>query len=157
MMFSDPAADPPCRLHVRPSRTAIPLYPSLCARTASPDRARRHGTWGLLLGLTLPGAVPALEALDPATGVDELLLAGEEGVALVAQLDPQLGLDRAGGERVAAGAADAGGHVVRVSCSLHVYLLVKPTRVPVRRRRWLRGCSTGPPAPMFPGRRPIPV
>ena len=41
------------------------------------------GVCRLLLG------VAALEALDPATGVDELLLARVEGVALRAQLDAQ--------------------------------------------------------------------
>ena len=35
-------------------------------------------------------AVALVEALDAAAGVDELLLAGEERVALVAQLDVQL-------------------------------------------------------------------
>ena len=40
----------------------------------------------------LGGLTAAVEALDPAAGVDQLLLAREERVALVAQLDPQLGL-----------------------------------------------------------------
>ena len=45
----------------------------------------RHEARLLLGGLGLRG--PALEALDPATGVYELLLAGVEGMALRAQLD----------------------------------------------------------------------
>ncbi len=43
-------------------------------------------------------AVALVEALDAAAGVDQLLLAGEERVALVAQLDVQLA--RAWSERV---------------------------------------------------------
>ena len=43
-----------------------------------------------------PRAVAALEALDATTGVDELLLARVEGVALVAELDMELGLGRTG-------------------------------------------------------------
>ena len=39
--------------------------------------------------LVLALAVALVEALDAATGVDQLLLAGEERVALVAQLDLQ--------------------------------------------------------------------
>ena len=65
-------------------------------------------------------AVAALEALDAATGVDQLLLAGEEGVALVAELDVELAaLGRAGGERVAARADDGDVVVVGVDVGLH--------------------------------------
>src|SRR5207237_897305 len=42
-----------------------------------------------------PGAVAALEALDAPAGVDQLLLAGEERVALVAELDVEVGHGRA--------------------------------------------------------------
>ena len=42
---------------------------------------------GFLGGTELVG-----EALDASTGIDELLLTGEERVALVAEVDPQLGL-----------------------------------------------------------------
>src|SRR5437899_58433 len=65
---------------------------------ASCKRNRRHGAdsayrkaWGLSL-LAAAGAVAALEALDATAGVHQLLLAGVEGVALVAQLGVQLGL-----------------------------------------------------------------
>ncbi len=57
-----------------------------------------HETGGPPDGLSLGRArlgllrVAALEALDAATGVDELLLAGEERVALVAQFYAQWGL-----------------------------------------------------------------
>jgi len=55
-------------------------------------RALTEGIPALLrLGAGPPGetlaAVTLLEPFDPAPGVDQLLLAGEEGVAFVAQLD----------------------------------------------------------------------
>ena len=57
--------------------------------------------------LALALAVALVEALDAATGVDQLLLAGEERVAFVAELECQVGTARgARGERVAAGAAN---------------------------------------------------
>jgi hypothetical protein len=46
---------------------------------------------------------PALEPLDPAAGVDELLLAGVERVAVRADLDMELGLRGTRLERVPAG------------------------------------------------------
>ena len=48
--------------------------------------------------------VAALEPLDAARRVDDALLAGEEGVAVAAHLDPQQRLGRVGLPRVAAGA-----------------------------------------------------
>src|SRR5688500_14685213 len=69
--------------------------------------------------LALPLAVATLEALDPATGVDQLLLAGEEGMALVAELDVEIALGRAGGERVAAGATHRRLGVGGVDVGLH--------------------------------------
>src|SRR5437868_3094629 len=65
-----------------------------------PRESFEQGGSGLLLGSAL--AVAALEALDPTAGVDQLLLARVEGVALVAQFDVQVGLGRLGRERVAA-------------------------------------------------------
>ena len=65
-------------------------------------------------------AVALVEALDAAAGVDQLLLAGEERVALIAELDVQL--TRLGGarrERVAARAAHGGLAVGGVNVSLH--------------------------------------
>ena len=65
---------------------------------------RRGAT--VFVAAVLRGAVAALEALDAAAGVHQLLLAGVEGVALAAELDVQLAaLGRAGGEGVAARAA----------------------------------------------------
>jgi hypothetical protein len=58
------------------------------------------------------GGVAALEALHAAGGVDQLLLAGEERVAVVADLQPQLVLGRLRLEGVAAGTD--GGHRVQL-------------------------------------------
>ena len=58
----------------------------------------------------------AAEALDAAGGVDQLLLAGEEGVAGGADFDHQVSLVRGAGiEGVAAGALDVDGFVLRVN------------------------------------------
>jgi len=71
-----------------------------------------HETREALEGLSLRSAalrllgVTALEALDAAPGVDELLLAREKGVALVAQFDPQDRLGGLGGKGVTARAGD---------------------------------------------------
>src|SRR3989337_2150011 len=54
-----------------------------------------------------------LELLDPARGVDQLLLAGEEGVAVRADGDLDLRNRRLGLEGVAAGALHGRLHVVR--------------------------------------------
>ena len=59
------------------------------------------------------------EALDASTGVDELLLAGVERVALVAQVNRQRGDGRAGDPGVAAAAADGALDVVGVDTILH--------------------------------------
>ena len=52
------------------------------------------------------------KALDASTGVDELLLAGVERVALVAEVNPQLALGGVGLPGVATGAAYGALHVV---------------------------------------------
>src|SRR5581483_440624 len=59
------------------------------------------------------------EALHPAAGVDELLLARVEGMALRADLDVQLRLRRARLERVPAGARDRREHVLGMDLRLH--------------------------------------
>src|SRR5687768_15998203 len=61
----------------------------------------------------------ALEPLDAAAGVDELLAARVERVAVRADLDVQLGLRRARGELVAARAPDAGLDVLGMNRFLH--------------------------------------
>src|ERR1041384_8122059 len=60
-----------------------------------------------------------LEALDPAAGVHELLLARVERVARRADLDVKLGLGRARLELVAAGAANGREHVLGMDLGLH--------------------------------------
>src|SRR4029079_7256535 len=67
----------------------------------------------------LAAPVATLEPVDAAAGVNQLLLAGVEGVALGAQLDVQVALGRPGREGVAAGAAHLGHDVVRVDVGLH--------------------------------------
>src|SRR5439155_27153025 len=66
----------------------------------------------------------ALQALDPAAGVDELLLAGVERVAVRADLDVQLRLRRAGLELVPARAMHGREHVFGMDASLH-----RPARI----------------------------
>src|SRR5690242_7935247 len=72
----------------------------------------------LLLG-ALAAAVAALEPLDPATGVHQLLLAGIARMAFVAELDVEFVLGRAGGEGVPAGAPHLGLGVLRMDFGLH--------------------------------------
>src|SRR6266850_895054 len=62
-----------------------------------PSASRRRASLPLL-------RVLPLEAIDAAGRIDQLLLAGEERMALRADLDAQLFLGRAGGPRLAAGA-----------------------------------------------------
>src|SRR3954452_1279836 len=70
-------------------------------------------------GCALAPAVPTLELLDATARVHQLLLAGVEGVALAAELDAQVGLRRAGGERVPARALDRRLDVLGVDVCLH--------------------------------------
>src|SRR5437762_7261081 len=73
------------------------------------------------LGRLLP--VPALEPLDASAGVDQLLLARVERVALRAQLDVELGLRRARLERVPARAANDCLYVRGMDLGLHRFFL----------------------------------
>src|SRR6476620_6301802 len=84
-----------------------------------------------LLLLRLRG--PALEPLDAAAGVDQLLLARKEGVALRAELDAEAGHGRAGRELVPAGTVDLALDVVGVDVGLHDL-----SSVPVPRAQWPR-------------------
>ena len=61
----------------------------------------------------------ALEALDAATGIDQLLLAGVERMALAANFDVDLRLGVTGVNHVAAGASDGAVHIVRMDALLH--------------------------------------
>src|SRR5262249_50725414 len=70
--------------------------------------------------------VAALEALDPPTGVDQLLLPRIEGVALGAQLDTELRHRAAGHELVPARAMHPALLVLRMNPCLHTH---HPTRL----------------------------
>src|SRR5699024_7354818 len=96
------------------------------------------GAAGSLVGGLL--AVAGLEAGHTATGVEDLLLARVERVARAAHVGPDLAgrLGGAGLERVATGAHDRGGHVLRVDVLLHGISLgfcirVERGRAPVNR------------------------
>src|SRR5919108_5659714 len=91
---------------ITPSRAACPPIVWLMARSLSAPRAA-----GLL--------EPPLEALDAAAGIEKLLLARIERVAVRADLDVQLGLRRTGLERVPAGAGDGRQDVLGMDASLH--------------------------------------
>src|SRR5262249_25112283 len=69
---------------------------------------------------------PALEPLDTATGVHELLLARVERVALGADVDVELGLRRASLERVSAGARHCRDDVIGMNAGLHCPLKIAP-------------------------------
>src|SRR5260221_412065 len=58
-----------------------------------------------------------LEALDASARVDQLLLAGVERVAVRANLDVELGLRRAGHERIATAAMDSCENVLGMNLS----------------------------------------
>src|SRR5258706_1845353 len=73
-----------------------------------------HGTGGK--------TVAPVELLDAPGRVDELLLAGEERVALGADLQPQLLASGPGDEGLAAGADDGQLLVVRVDLRFHRFL-----------------------------------
>src|SRR4051794_14182727 len=117
-----------------PSRTAWPpTGASRCATRASPKGpsptatlapSELRGASGILRGeLTLVGgagaSLAALEPVDAAAGVHDLLLARVERVAVGADLDVDLGVGRPGHELVPAGARHAGLDVVGVNSGLH--------------------------------------
>src|SRR6266545_698199 len=105
---------------------------------------RGGGGDGLELGLRGAGCrrrgVAGLELLDPARGVHELLLAGEERVAVRADLDVEVAARRAGLDDVPAVAHDLRGLVVGVDRFLHDVLLAACTgraeRAVVRASQW---------------------
>src|SRR5687768_11197454 len=73
---------------------------------------------GSLLEAVGPAELLA-EPLHAAGGVDELLLAGEERVALAADVDVDLRRRAAGGELVAAGAVHGAGLITGVDLRFH--------------------------------------
>src|SRR5207249_4710713 len=89
-------------------------------RAQVPAAARPAGTGlrGLRAGAALD-PVLALEALDPAGGIDELLLAREERMARRADLDVDLGHGGAGLDDVTAGTDDLRLVVPRMNAFLH--------------------------------------
>src|SRR2546430_5571718 len=96
-------------------------------RSASRPRSTRSATLFLRSALRshrrlLPLRVALLEAVDAAGGVDQLLLAGEEGVALRADLEAQLLAGGAGGPGLAAGAVDRNVLIFRMNLWLHEWL-----------------------------------
>src|SRR5690242_6747632 len=82
-----------CAIEPAGVRTATAQFPGLRIMTPSRTACPPTVIVGLPRALGALGALePALEALDPSTGVHELLLAPIEGVALGADLDVQLRL-----------------------------------------------------------------
>src|SRR5256886_17702278 len=100
---------------------------------------RRHA-----LPLVLP-----LEALDAPGRVHELLLAGVEGVALRADLHPDVGPGRAGANDLAARARDRRLHVLRMNTHLHDRHLLRGNKdtSPDRKAQKSRGLRAGSPYP----------
>src|SRR3954453_7917390 len=94
---------------ITPSRTACP--PMLLMRWLAVRRGRALGPLGALQLL--------LEALHPAAGVHELLLARVERVAVRADLDVEIGLRRPRLERVPAGAGHGREDVLGLDFGLH--------------------------------------
>src|SRR5690348_6950327 len=111
-----------CAIEPAGVRTATAQFPGLRimtpSRTAWPPTVIPLRLLAAALG-ALGALEPALEALDPSTGVHELLLARVEGVALGADLDVQLRLGRVDLKRVPAGARHRGEHVIGMDTGLH--------------------------------------
>src|SRR5919201_510994 len=91
---------------ITPSRTACP--PKVVTSVPLPAACAAAGP-----------LEPALETLDTAARVDELLLARVERVAVRADLDVQLGLGGARLERVPTGTRHGCDHVLGMDVSLH--------------------------------------
>src|SRR5213078_2052033 len=111
---------------ITPSSTAWPpTGASRCAISAPSERRSAAGTAVCPLDARGGGALlalggAALEALDAAAGVDELLPPRVERVAVRADLDVDLGLGRARRELVAARAAHVGLDVLGMDSGLHL-------------------------------------
>ena len=82
----------------------------------------------------LLNAVLLVEFIHAAAGVDQLLLAGVEGVALGADFNGDVLLGGAGLDHIAAGAADRGGLIVGMNASFHVCKLSSSKAVLIVRR-----------------------
>src|SRR6266851_651051 len=93
-----------------PGRHARPRRAAARGREVGPLPLGRRGRLALVL---------ALETLDAAGGVHELLLARIERVALGAHFDANVGLGGPGLDDLAARASDRRIHVLRMNASLH--------------------------------------
>src|SRR4051812_45190729 len=112
---------------ITPSSTAWP--PTAASRwtgrsrtgllTSTTSAARPRTSGGSIAALAL--GRPALEALDAPAGVDKLLLARVERMAVGADLDVHVALGRAGDELVPARAAHRRLDVLRMDFGLHGY------------------------------------
>src|SRR5436305_2714456 len=108
---------------ITPSMTACPPYRWFSRagleliRLSIPAPCRNAGSSAL--ALAPPLGVAALEPLDAAAGVHQLLLARVERVAVRAELHAELGLRRPGLERVATRAVHRGHDVFGVNSLLH--------------------------------------
>ena len=89
----------------------------MSTKEISPHRIR-CGLYFLLQAETL------VKTIDTSTGVNQLLLAGIERVALGADFNTDILLGRAGGKSVTAGAADGGLLVFGMDAFSHVVHLV---------------------------------
>ena len=69
--------------------------------------------------LKLLDAVLLIELINTAAGINELLLAGVERMALGADLNGDAGTGRAGLDSCAASALDNGGLIIRMDSCLH--------------------------------------
>jgi hypothetical protein len=74
--------------------------------------------------LQLLTAETLVEALNTSAGVDQLLLASVEGVALGANFDVDLGLGRTSLNDVAASTSDGAVNVVRMDTLFHSFHLI---------------------------------
>ena len=110
-------------LHVEICSACHPFYTGkqkLVDTGGRVERFRRRGRARRRLR-SRPGALrgPALEPLDAAPGIDQLLLAGVEGMALGADLDVEIRLRRARVELVSARAAHVGEDVLGMNSLFH--------------------------------------
>ena len=87
------------------------------------NTAKDHAfAWSFKSKLKLLDAVLLVELINAAAGVNELLLAGVEGVALGADLDGDAGAGRTGLDGGAAGALNNGGLIVGMYSCLHFFI-----------------------------------
>ena len=86
-------------------------------RSGKKKKSPHHGT--VVRTSFLLQAKTLIEPINPSTGVNQLLLAGIERVALGADLNTNVLLGRTGGKDIAAGTADGGLFVLGMDTFLH--------------------------------------